>query len=121
MKGVKLQYMRRQYALLQMEKNEVVVAYASKMQGLVRTMKSYGEVMIEKMMNEWSYRVFRSTWADYSRKKGSGKVNSNSASLNFQIRVMILRGTKARKFKISSRSIEVQGSRRPNMMVNSNP
>lgn len=48
--GVKLQSLRRQYELLQMEMNENITTYASNIQGLVHTMKNHGEVMIKKMV-----------------------------------------------------------------------
>lgn len=50
MNGVKLQSLRRQYELLQMEMNENITTYASKIQGLVHMMKNHGEVMIKKMV-----------------------------------------------------------------------
>lgn len=48
-KNVKLQSFTRQYKLLKMEKNEIVVIYASKIESLVHTIKSCGEVMTHKM------------------------------------------------------------------------
>lgn len=51
-KGFKLQFVRRQYELLIMEKNEIVTFYASKIQGLIHMMKSFDEVMNEETMIE---------------------------------------------------------------------
>ncbi|CAJ2657083.1 unnamed protein product [Trifolium pratense] len=51
-KAVKLQSLRRQYELLQMDNNESIGAYASKVQALIHTMKSCGEEISEKMIVE---------------------------------------------------------------------
>jgi hypothetical protein len=51
-KGVKLQSLRRQYELLQMEKDDSIGSYVSKVQGLVHTMKACGEVMTGRMIVE---------------------------------------------------------------------
>ncbi|GAU48263.1 hypothetical protein TSUD_405090 [Trifolium subterraneum] len=51
-KGVKLQSYRRQYELLQMDKNDSIGSYASRVQGLVHSMRSYGEEITERMMVE---------------------------------------------------------------------
>lgn len=49
MRNVKLQSMRRWYELFQLDKNDTVVTYASKIQNLMLNMESCGEVMVEKM------------------------------------------------------------------------
>ena len=51
-KGVQVKSLRRKYELVQMENNKTIAVYVLKIQGLVHKMKSYGEVMIEKMMIE---------------------------------------------------------------------
>ncbi|CAJ2656906.1 unnamed protein product [Trifolium pratense] len=51
-KAVKLQSLRRQYELLQMDNNESIGSYASKVQALIHTMKSCGEEISEKMIVE---------------------------------------------------------------------
>ncbi|GAU11497.1 hypothetical protein TSUD_344870 [Trifolium subterraneum] len=51
-KGVKLQSYRRQYELLQMENNESIGAYASKVQAVIHSMRSCGEAITERMMVE---------------------------------------------------------------------
>lgn len=55
---MKTQSLRINFELLQMEKNELVVAYASKIQGLMHIMKSYGEVMTKKTIIEKVIRTF---------------------------------------------------------------
>lgn len=49
MKSLNLQSLKMQYELLQMEINEIVVAYKSNIHRLIHTAKSCDEVMIEKM------------------------------------------------------------------------
>ncbi|GAU34373.1 hypothetical protein TSUD_217130 [Trifolium subterraneum] len=51
-KGVKLRSYRRQYELLQMDKNDSIGSYASRVQGLVHSMRSCGEEITERMMVE---------------------------------------------------------------------
>ncbi|KAK2440388.1 putative mitochondrial protein [Trifolium repens] len=51
-KAVKLQSLRRQYELLQMEKSDSIGSYAAKVQSLVHTMKHCGEQITDKMIVE---------------------------------------------------------------------
>ncbi|CAJ2633217.1 F-box protein [Trifolium pratense] len=61
-KNVKLQSLRRQYELLQMDKNESIGAYVSKVQGLVHTMRNCGETITERMVIE---KVMRTLIPNY--------------------------------------------------------
>ncbi|PNX62988.1 hypothetical protein L195_g053281, partial [Trifolium pratense] len=51
-KTVKLQALRRQYEVLEMDKNESIAEYVSKVQGLVHTMKNCGEIITDRMIIE---------------------------------------------------------------------
>ncbi|PNX80701.1 retrovirus-related Pol polyprotein from transposon TNT 1-94, partial [Trifolium pratense] len=61
-KNMKLQALRSQYEVLEMDKNESIAEYVSKVQGLVHTMKNCGEIITDRMIIE---KVMRTLIPNY--------------------------------------------------------
>jgi predicted nucleic acid-binding Zn finger protein len=80
-KGVKLQSLRRQYELLQMDKSESIGAYVSKVQGIVHTMKSCGEVMTDRMIVE---KVMRTLTPNFDHVIVAIQETGNVATLQLE-------------------------------------
>ncbi|CAJ2659951.1 unnamed protein product [Trifolium pratense] len=59
---MKLQALRSQYEVLEMDKNESIAEYVSKVQGLVHTMKNCGEIITDRMIIE---KVMRTLIPNY--------------------------------------------------------
>ncbi|MCH84820.1 F-box protein, partial [Trifolium medium] len=58
-KNVKLQALRRQYEVLEIEKNDSIGEYVSKVQGLLHTMKNCGETITDRMVIEKEMEVVK--------------------------------------------------------------